>query len=41
MLWSVQRKLLYGYHGECYVVAAGGGGGRGGSGLNSKSPFDS
>ena len=38
MLWSVQRKLLYGYHGKCYVVAGGGGGG---SGLNSKSPFDS
>ena len=38
MLWSVQRKLLYGYHGKCYVV---GGGGGGGSGLNSKSPFDS
>ena len=40
MLWSVQRKLLYGYHGECYVVAEGGGAGRW-SGLNSKSPFDS
>ena len=39
MLWSIQRKLLYGYHGKCYVVAGGGGGG--GSGLNSKSPFDS
>ena len=37
MLWSIQRKLLYGYHGKCYVVAGGGGG----SGLNSKSPFDS
>ena len=23
MLWSVQRKLLYGYHGKCYVVAGG------------------
>ena len=25
MLWSVQRKLLYGYHGKCYVVTGGGG----------------